>query len=41
VVGTRGYGPLRSALHGSVSRRLACHGSRPLMVCPARSPRAG
>lgn len=37
VVGTRGYGPLRSALLGSVSRRLACHGSRPLMVCRARA----
>ena len=39
VVGTRGYGPLRSALLGSVSRELACHGSRPLMVCPARARR--
>lgn len=39
VVSTRGLGPLRSALLGSVSRRLACRGSRPLVVCSARARR--
>jgi nucleotide-binding universal stress UspA family protein len=35
VVGTRGIGPARSALLGSVSRDLAAGASRPVVVVPA------
>jgi nucleotide-binding universal stress UspA family protein len=34
VVGTRGRGPLRSALLGSVSRSVACRGGVPVVICP-------
>ena len=34
VVGTRGRGPTRAALLGSVSQRLAASASRPVMVVP-------
>ena len=33
VVGTRGRGAVRSALLGSVSRRLACRSGAPVVVC--------
>lgn len=38
VVGSRGHGPLRSALMGSVSQWLASHASAPVMIV---SPSAG
>jgi nucleotide-binding universal stress UspA family protein len=37
VVGTRGRGPLRSAILGSVSRSLACSATVPVLIDPLRS----
>jgi nucleotide-binding universal stress UspA family protein len=34
VVGTRGRGPIRSAVLGSVSRSLARHAGCPVVICP-------
>jgi nucleotide-binding universal stress UspA family protein len=36
VCGQRGRGPLRSALLGSVSHRLASHARRPVLIAPER-----
>ncbi len=36
VCGQRGRGPLRTALLGSVSHRLASHARRPVLIAPER-----
>jgi nucleotide-binding universal stress UspA family protein len=41
AIGSRGLGPPRSLLLGSVSRRLLQHARRPIMVVPATSIPAG
>lgn len=38
VLGSRGYGPLRSVLLGSVSTHLVRHSACPLLVLPRRAP---
>ena len=40
VVGTRGAGPARAALLGSVSQELAARGSRPVVIVPDLDPPA-
>jgi nucleotide-binding universal stress UspA family protein len=34
IVGSRGYGPVRRLIHGSVSRYLVRHAPCPLLVLP-------
>lgn len=38
VTGSRGRGPLKSALLGSVSREIVYHSSRPVLVVPPPAP---
>lgn len=40
VVGTRGLGPVKGAVVGSVSRELLAHADRPVLVVRAGTPQA-